>query len=106
MEQRRRNEEEKEVYLSTWRSPLSIGRPHSCGLAIGLSPALASRLASASSKAKMATSLSPLVSQWPPRGEACAGAVAPRGVEEGGGGDGEGGERREEGGEERRGRQR
>ena len=54
-------------------------QPHSPGLAIGLLPARASPLASASSKVKMATGLWPLVSQWPPAGEACAGALAPRG---------------------------
>ena len=53
--------------------------PHTTRLAIGLLPARASPLALASSKVKMATGLWPLFSQWPRAGEACAGAVAPRG---------------------------
>ena len=75
-----RNDEEKEGRFDpTWRPDLSIGRPHSRGLLIGLLLPLGSPLASASSKAKMATGLWPLVSQWPPPGEACARGMAPRG---------------------------
>ena len=63
----------------TWRPRLSNGGPHKPGLPIGQMTELLSPLASVSSKAKMATSLWPLGSQWPPWGEACAAAMSPRG---------------------------